>query len=105
MDQIPESAEIFFSKALFGPLLDTEDRARAFAVFILSRLHGEAEVIKQKPLRVVDQDPEWLISGSYQEVGKLPGTGMWFIRVRKSDCRVVGHGHWQPLDSPGKSSI
>jgi len=36
--------------------------------------------------------------GSYQEPGMLPDTGAWYIRVRKSDCRVEEFGHYAPLD-------
>jgi hypothetical protein len=38
--------------------------------------------------------------GSYQEPKKLPGTGAWFVRVRKSDCRVEKFGHYESLEIP-----
>jgi hypothetical protein len=94
----PESAEIFFSKALFGPLLNDEGVASGFAALILTRLYGEAELAKQQPLRVTDHGADWLVMGSRQEPGKLPGTGAWFIRVRKSDCKVEKFGHYEPLE-------
>lgn len=100
MVEVPESTEIFFSKALFGPLLNDEETARAFAALILNRLHGDAELAKQNPLRVMDQGTDWVVMGSYQEPGKLVGTGAWFIRVRKSDCRVEKFGHYEPLEIP-----
>jgi NTF2 fold immunity protein len=95
---VPESTEIHFSTALLGPLLNGEDIARRFAMLILGRLYGEAELAKQQPLRVTDQGTDWVITGSHQEPGKLPGTGAWFIQVRKSDCRVEKFGHYAPLE-------
>jgi hypothetical protein len=100
MTDVPESPEISFSKALFGPLLKDEQSARDFAVLILTGLYGEAELAKQKPLRVNDQGSHWLILGSYQQPGKPPSAGACFIRVRKSDCQVEKFGHYQPLDLP-----
>jgi len=100
MVDVPESAEIFFSKALFGPLLNDEEIAQAFAALILRRLHGDAELAKQQPLRVTDRGTDWAVMGSHQESGKLPDTGAWFIRVRKSDCRVEKFGHYEPLEIP-----
>lgn len=96
----PESSEIFFSKALFGPLLNDAEIAQEFAALILKRLHGEAEVLKQQPLNVTDQGTDWLVMGSYQEPAKLPRTGVWFIRVRKTDCKVDKFGHYEPLEIP-----
>jgi hypothetical protein len=100
MVDVPESTEIFFSKALFGPLLNNEEIVRIFASLILNRLYGEAELAKQQPLRVTDQGSDWLVTGSHQEPGRLPGTGAWFIRVRKSDCRVEKFGYSEPLEIP-----
>ena len=100
MSDVPESPEIFFSKALFGPLLNDEEIVRAFAALILKRIHGDAELEKQQPLRVTDQGTDWVVMGSYQEPSRLPGTGAWFVRVRKSDCRVEKFGHYEPLDIP-----
>ena len=96
----PESPEVFFSKALFGLLLNDEGIAREFAALILQRLYGEAELRKQEPLRVTDRGTDWLVMGSHQEPGKLPDTGAWFIRVRKSDCKVEKFGHYEPLEIP-----
>lgn len=86
MDE-PESPEIFFSEALFGPLSNDEEIARSFATLILRGLYGDAELTKQQPRRVDDQGGVRLISGSWQEQGKPAGTGAWFIRVRKSAAR------------------
>ena len=47
----PESPEVFFSKALFGPLLKDEAVARDFAAFILKRLYGEAVGLLSLPWR------------------------------------------------------
>jgi hypothetical protein len=97
MVEVPESTEIFFSRALFG---HDEEIARAFAALILKRLHGEAELEKQQPLRAIDQGTDWVVMGSHQEPGKLPGYGAWFVRVRKSDCRVEKFAHYGPLEIP-----
>jgi hypothetical protein len=43
--------------------------------------------------------------GSYQEPDKLPDTGAWFIRVRKSDCRVEKFGHYEPLEIPDEVKL
>jgi hypothetical protein len=51
-------------------------------------------------LRATDQGEDWLIEGSYQEPGRLPRHGAWFIKVRKSDCQVDEHGHWFPMETP-----
>ena len=100
MEDVSESFDIKLSQALFGLLLNDEEMARAFAALILKRLHGEAELAKQQPLRVTDEGTNWLVTGSYQEPGKLPGYGAWFIRMRKSDCRVETFAHSGPLDIP-----
>jgi hypothetical protein len=100
MVDVPESTEIFFSKALFGPLLNDEEIAGTFAALILNRLYGAAELAKQQPFRVTDEGTDWVVTGSHQEPDKLPGTGAWFIRVRKSDCRVEKFGHWEPREIP-----
>lgn len=100
MADVPESTQIRLFTSLIGPLLNDEETAAAFAVLILRRLHGEVELIKQQPLRVTDQGVDWVVMGSHQVPEKLPGTGAWFIRVRKSDCRVENLGHYEPLDVP-----
>lgn len=100
MTEVPESSQIWLSKTLIGPLLNDEETAQAFASLILQRLHGEAELRKQNPLRVMDQGTDWVVMGSYQEPDKLVGTGAWFIRVRKSDCRVEKFGHYEPFEIP-----
>jgi hypothetical protein len=100
MTNVPESAQIRLTKTLIGPLLNDEETARAFATLILNRLHGEAELAKQQPLRVMDQGTDWIVMGSYQEPGKLADTGAWLICVRKSDCRVEKFGHYEPLEIP-----
>jgi hypothetical protein len=100
MTDVPESLNIRLSKPLIGPLLDSEAVARAFAALLLKRLHGDAELEKQQPFRVIDQGTAWVVMGSYQEPERLPGTGAWFVRVRKSDCRVEKFGHYEPLEIP-----
>jgi hypothetical protein len=100
MTNAPESTQVWFATALTCPLLDTEETARAFAELILKRLHGEAELGKQRPLRIADEGADWVVTGSHQEQDRLPGTGAWFIRVRKSDCRVEKFGHYEPLEIP-----
>jgi hypothetical protein len=95
-----ETPEIFFAKALFGPLLGDETVARALAELILTRLYGEAELARQQPLQVTDDGIDWLVRGAYQEVGKPLGNGSWFIRARKSDCRVEKFGHLEPRPVP-----
>ena len=100
MTDVPESIQIWMMKGLNGPLLNDTAIARTFAALILNRLYGEAELAKQQPLRVIDRDPDWLVEGSYEESGRLPGTGTWFIKVRKSDCRVDSFGHYEPLEIP-----
>ena len=95
-----ESLHIWLSKPVMGPLLNDEDIARAFAAMILKRLYGEAELAKQQPLRVADQGESWIVEGSFQEPGRLRGTGRWFVRMRKSDCRVETYGHCDPWDIP-----
>ena len=81
-----------------GPLLNDEEVARAFAALILRRLCGEAELAKQQPLRVTDQEEFWLVMGSHQEPGMPPDAGAWFVKARKSDCRVEKFGHYAPLE-------
>ena len=95
-----ESAQVRLSTPLIGPLLNDEETARAFATLILTRLHGKPELVKQQPLRVKDEGSDWVVMGSHEEAGKLPGTGAWLIRVRKSDCRVETFGHYEPLELP-----
>ena len=95
-----ESAQVRLSTPLIGPLLNDEETARAFAALILCRLHGKAELVKQQPLRAKDEGADWVVMGSHQETAKLPGTGAWLIRVRKSDCRVETFGHYEPLELP-----
>jgi hypothetical protein len=98
MTDVPESLHIRLFRPLIGPVLNDVEAARAFAALILKRLHGDAELEKQQPLRVVDQGTDWVVMGSHQEPEKLPGTGAWFVRVRKSDCRVEKFGHYEPLE-------
>jgi hypothetical protein len=100
MSDARESFLVQLATALTGPLLNDDETARVFAALILKRLHGEAELAKQQPLCVTDQGADWLVTGSHQEPGKLRGTGAWFIRVRKSDCRVEKFGHCGPLEIP-----
>jgi hypothetical protein len=95
-----ESPEVWVATALTGPLLNDEEMARGFAELILKRLHGEAELTKQQPLRVADEGGDWVVMGSYQEPGGLPYTGAWMIRARKSDCRVEKFGHCEPREIP-----
>jgi hypothetical protein len=100
MSEEPESASLFIATALVGPLLNDAEVARAFAELILCRLHGDAEVKRQRPLRVTDQGTDWVVFGSHQEPGQLPYTGAWMVRVRKSDCCVKKVGHWEPREVP-----
>ena len=98
MDDDVESRDIRLFCSLTGPLLNDAATAQGFAALILQRLHGQSECAKQQPFRVVDQGDDWLVMGSHQESERLPGTGAWFIRVRKSDCRVQKFGFYEPLD-------
>ena len=100
MNDVPESPEVWVATSLLGPLLDDAGIARLFAELILRRLHGDAELDKQRPLRVTDQGTDWVVVGSYQEPSQIPGTGAWMVRVRKSDCCVRKFGHWQPTKIP-----
>lgn len=95
-----ESLHIWLSEPLMGPLLNDAAIAETFAALILKRLYGEAELSRQQPLQTIDRGQDWVVMGSYQEPDRLPGTGAWFIRVRKSDCRVEQFGHYHPLDIP-----
>jgi len=99
-DEIPESFDVKLLKALFGLVLNSEEIAREFAAMILKRLYGEAELTKQQPLRVTDEGKNWFVMGSYQEPGRLPDYGAWYIRFRKSDCRIETFAHYGPLEVP-----
>jgi hypothetical protein len=68
--------------------------ARKFAALLLKGLHGEAELAKQEPLRILDEETDWVV------MDRLPDTGAWMVRVRKSDCRVEKFGHYEPLEVP-----
>lgn len=98
MTDIGETFLTWAATAVMGPLLNNEEVARAFAALILQRLCGAAELAKQQPLRVTDQGEFWVVMGSYQEPGMLPDTGAWYLRVRKSDCRVEEFGHYEPRE-------
>jgi hypothetical protein len=98
MDDDMESRDIRLFGSLTGPLLRDATAAQEFATLILRQLHGEGECSKQQPFCIVDQGDDWVATGSHQEPGRLPGTGAWFIRVRKSDCRVQKFGFYEPLD-------
>jgi hypothetical protein len=100
MNEERESASIFIATALVGPLLNDTQIACAFAELILCRLHGDAELEKQKPLTVTDYGTDWVVFGAHQEPGRLPHTGAWMIRFRKSDCCVKKVGHWEPREIP-----
>jgi hypothetical protein len=100
MTNIGETAQIGFAAMLMGPLLNNEEMARTFAVLILQRLYGGDELAKQQPLRVTDKGGFWIVMGSYQEPGMPPDTGAWYLRVRKSDCRVEEFGHNEPRELP-----
>jgi hypothetical protein len=67
-----ESSQVWFATALTGPLLYDEEIARKFAALILERLHGAVEVVKQQPLRIIDQGTDWVVIGSFQEPERLP---------------------------------
>jgi hypothetical protein len=95
-----ESLHIWLAKGLNGPLLNDNAVVEAFAALILKRLYGESELARQQPLQANDMGADWVVMGSHQEPSRLPGTGAWFIRVRKSDCRVEKFGHYEPLDIP-----
>ena len=100
MNEEPESASVFIAMALSGPLLNNAQIAKTFAELILRRLHGETELDKQRPLKVADHGTDWVVFGSYQELDRLPYSGAWMIRVRKSDCCVKKVGHWEPREVP-----
>jgi hypothetical protein len=96
MTDIGETAQIGFATMLMGPLLNSEEMAQTFAALILQRLYGGDELAKQQqPLRVTDKGEAWVVMGSYQEPGMPPDTGAWYLRVRKSDCRVEEFGHYE----------
>jgi hypothetical protein len=100
MEDPAESRDTRFFGSLNGPLLNEPTIARDFATMLLRRLHGDAELAKQQPLSVVDQGGDWVVMGSHQEHGMRQGTGAWFVRVRKSDCRVQKFGHFEPVGVP-----
>ena len=86
---------------LNGPLLNDEAIAETFAALLLKRVYGEAELARQRPLRVTDQATDWLVEGSYQGPDPFSGMGAWYIKFRKSDCRVEGYGfHAPPMELP-----
>ena len=98
MSEERETPCVFVANALVGPLLNDAEIARTFAELILRRLYGDAEVRRQKPLKVTDRGTDWVVAGSYQEPDQLPGA--WTIRVRKSDCRVEELGHYMRREIP-----
>jgi hypothetical protein len=98
MTDTRESTQIGLATMLMGPLLNNEEMARTFAALILQRLYGGDELAKQQPLRVTDKGEVWVVMGSYREPGMPPDTGAWYLRIRKSDCRVEEFGHYAPLE-------
>ncbi len=85
---------------LNGPLLNDEAIAETFAALLLKRVYGDAELARQRPLRVIDQTTDWLVEGSYQEPDEIPGNGAWYIIFRKTDCRVEGYGYRGRMEIP-----
>jgi len=79
-----------------GPLLNDEAIAETFAALLLKRVYGDAELARQRPLRVTDQASDWFVEGSYQGPDPLSGAGPWYIKFRKSDCRVEYYGFRAP---------
>ena len=100
MSRPPESFTTRLQKPLFDALLPDEEAAQEFGALILKRLHGEAELSRQQPLRATDQDEDWLIEGSPQTASRLLRPAAWFIKVRKSDCQVDEHGYWFSMETP-----
>ena len=93
-----ESDLIGLMTPLNGPLLIDVDIAKTFASLILRRLCGEAEAAKQEPLDAIEWGSDWVIMGSFQESDGLPGAGAWYMRTRKTDCRVGEYGLYMPQE-------
>jgi len=56
---------------------------------VFARLYGEEKMKREEPFRYSDGGDTWTVAGSYQPPDMPIGTGIWFIKIKKSNARVM----------------
>jgi hypothetical protein len=85
-----ENAEVFrsFQRALYGDALKDEATALAVAEILIRSSFGDAELLRQRPLKIKSEDQSWIIEGSFNAEGKTVGEGPVVVRLNKADATV-----------------
>ena len=73
-------------------VLGNADIARRFAELVLEYTQDPEMLEQQKPLEVEDRGDTWLILGSWNRQGKMPGFGPFRMTVKKRDAQVLDLG-------------
>jgi hypothetical protein len=66
---------------------------------IFARLYGEEKMKKEEPFRYSDGGDAWTVAGSYQPPDMPDGTGVWFVKIKKSNARVMRVAHTITLET------
>lgn len=93
-------AGLYVNELIHGGVIAEPAVALEFAALVLRSLQGSDELKKQQPLRITDQGATWHVRGNYQQPGAAPGSGSWFITLRKRDAKVLKLGFRLPMDVP-----
>jgi hypothetical protein len=56
---------------------------------VFARLYGEDKMKREEPFRYSDGGDTWTVAGSYQPPDLPEGTGVWFIKIKKSNAEVL----------------
>jgi len=84
-----DSTLLFLHNAIHGPIVNSPEMACDIGRLVFARLYGKAKMKREEPFRYRDGGDTWTVAGSYQPPDLPDGTGVWFIKIKKSNSEVL----------------
>jgi hypothetical protein len=84
-----DSTLLFLHNAIHGPIVNSPEMACDIGRLVFARLYGETKMKREEPFRYRDDGDTWTVAGSYQPPDLPDGTGVWFIKIKKSNAEVL----------------
>jgi len=84
-----DSTLLFLHNAIHGVIVNSPEMACDIGRLVFARLYGEAKMKREEPFRYRDGGDTWTVAGSYQPPDLPDGTGVWFIKIKKSNAEVL----------------
>lgn len=87
---------LLMTKMTRGGVVFSSDLAVKLAEVLCDAHYGEAELARQKPFIVTDNDTYWRVEGRLNCDGAIDGPGAFFVSIGKYDGRVTDFGRLLP---------